>query len=48
MIIDDIKTHLTRWFVRTLEIGRLRSLDDRLLGDMGIDRKDIARRVRRG
>ena len=42
MLYDDIKKQVTDWMDRQMAIRRLRQLDNRLLADLGIERKSIA------
>jgi uncharacterized protein YjiS (DUF1127 family) len=46
MTVQQVLNKITQWLVSGSEIERLEGLDDRLLRDMGIRRKDIARRVK--
>lgn len=46
MLYDDIKKRLTEWVELHEAAHRLRHLDNRLLADLGIERKSIADFVR--
>ena len=46
MLYDDIKKRLTEWVELRQAAHRLRQLDNRLLADLGIERKSIADLVR--
>ena len=46
MLLQDLTTVLVDWFKTNRAIKHLRDVDSRLLADMGIDRKEISRRVR--
>ena len=48
MTLHDIKQFVGTWLRTSNDIHRLQALDNRLLGDMGIDRTDIRRRVGHG
>lgn len=47
MLFEDLTHAVARWIRVEREIRRLRWLDDRLLGDMGIERDRISSLVRR-
>ena len=42
MTLTDLMTRFDGWLRTVRDIKRLRALDNRLLTDIGIDRKDIA------
>jgi uncharacterized protein YjiS (DUF1127 family) len=46
MTLNDLKIRFDGWLRTVNDIKRLRALDNRLLGDMGIDRECIASLVR--
>ena len=46
MTLQDLTTVLAGWFKTGRAIKHLRDVDDRLLADMGIDRREIASRVK--
>ena len=46
MVFQQIANRITAWFKTKREIDRVHFLDDHLLADMGITRKEIDRRVK--
>ena len=46
MLIQQIASRITEWFLTKRDIDRVRFLDDHLLKDMGINRYEIERRVK--
>lgn len=46
MLLQQIASRITAWLSTGYEIEKLRSIEDRLLTDMGIKRDDIVRRVK--
>lgn len=46
MLLQQIASRIAQWIATTHEIDKVQFLDDRLLADMGIKRRDIERRVR--
>jgi uncharacterized protein YjiS (DUF1127 family) len=46
MLYTDVIKRVTDWVETEMAIRRMRNIDDRLLADLGIDRKHIADLVR--
>jgi uncharacterized protein YjiS (DUF1127 family) len=46
MLLEQLANRLTQWLSTARQIDKVRFLDDRLLADMGIERREIASRVK--
>jgi uncharacterized protein YjiS (DUF1127 family) len=46
MLLQQITSRIAAWITQRREIDKVRFLDDRLLADMGVERREIIRRVK--